>query len=163
LDKISSILPGNARIQSVDTENSQAARPGASTLGRHAGISTVHDRVSLSEAARHASLEDSFKDTMGGARSKDMQRAKMVAEINRNFFENRVKPVAEKPPAEETAETAMETADTLNLPQKNMTRDSARDAIIARYSHPALPLEERSAPTPTGHHENQELAVAEAE
>jgi hypothetical protein len=142
LDKISSIIPGNARIQSVDDEGSQAARPGSSTLGRHAGITTVHDRVSLSDAARNAALKENFKDTMGGARAKDMARAKMVAEINRNFFENRLKTVAQpSPAAEETSTAAMEAADEFETPVKNMDRDSAREAIISKYSQPAFERE----------------------
>lgn len=142
MDKISSIIPGNARIQSVDDEGSQAARPGASTLGRHAGVTSIHDRVTLSDAARNASLSDSFKDTMGGARAKDAARAKMVAEINRNFFENRLKTVAQPSPASEEASTAaMETAENFENPVKNMDRDAAREAIIAKYSPPAFERE----------------------
>jgi hypothetical protein len=137
LDKISSILPSNARIKSVDLEGSQAARPGAPTLGRHEGISTVKDRVSLSEAARGQALRDSFKETLGGARAKDAARAKMVAEMTRNFFDNRVKTVAEPEPVSEgIAESTMQSAEEF-APQKEVGKDSLRESMIAKYSSPA--------------------------
>lgn|GEM_PF-2118286 len=146
MDKISSIIPSNSRITSVDLEGSQAARPGAPILGRHEGISTVRDRVSLSEAARNASLQDSFKDTMGGARAKDAARAKMVSEINRNFFDSRVKAVAEPTPASENvAESAVEASENF-APQKEVNRDSLRESLIAKYSQPAV---EREVEEPT--------------
>lgn len=139
MDKISSIIPTNARIKSVDLEGSQAARPGAPTLGRHEGISTVRDRVSLSEDARKASLDDSFKQTMGGARAKDAARAKMVAEINRNFFDSRVKSVAAPaaPASEAVEESSVESAENF-APQKEVGRDSLRESLISKYSQPAI-------------------------
>jgi hypothetical protein len=53
MDKISSILPGNARIHTVDMDESRSARPGAPSFGRTVGkTASDRDKITISAAAR---------------------------------------------------------------------------------------------------------------
>jgi hypothetical protein len=95
MDKISSILPSSARVQSVDIDESPPVRPGAPALGRKAGRNTVADRVSLSQKAK----EMAAQETLAVRNPKEASRAKMVEELNKKFFETRlIKPEPKEAP-----------------------------------------------------------------
>ncbi|MEZ0391687.1 MAG: hypothetical protein ACAH59_05695 [Pseudobdellovibrionaceae bacterium] len=127
MDKISSILKGNPRVTSVDLNEAPPARPGAPALGRKAGRNTVLDRVTLSEKAK----EIAAQDTLMVRNPKEASRAKMVEEINRKFFETRLKPVEkEMPQSEEIVDNLSNSFETSSLPQ---------DEVVAAYEpKPAL-------------------------
>lgn len=99
MEKISGIIPSNARVKSVDLSEAPPARPGAPAMGRKEGRNTVRDRVTMSEKAREMAAA-AFKETTGGSNPKQAKESKIVEDINRKFFENRVKPV-ETPLSEE--------------------------------------------------------------
>jgi hypothetical protein len=108
MEKISSILPGNPRVHSVDLEDAPPARPGAPTFGRKAGRNTVNDRITLSAKAKELAAQD----TMMTKNPKEASRAKMVEELNRRFFETRLqKPEKEVPQTAQIADKVIEAAD----------------------------------------------------
>ncbi len=107
MDKISSILPGNPRVQSVDLDEAPPARPGAPAFGRKAGRNTINDRVTLSQKAK----EMAAQDTMMVRNPKEASRAKKIEELNRRFFETRLqKPEVAAPASQQVAETVTEEA-----------------------------------------------------
>lgn len=125
MDKISSILPGNARVQSVDLDEAPPARPGAPSFGRKAGRNTVSDRVTLSQKAK----EMAAKDTLMVRNPKEASRSKMVEELNRRFFETRLqKPEKEAPQSQTIADNVTEAAD--------VDVDRLRD-VISQYEAPS--------------------------
>ena len=94
MEKLSSILPGNSRVTSVDLETGPPVRPGAPAFGRKVGQNTIKDKVTLSNQAKEMALQDSLA---GRRDPKEVSRAKMVEDINRKFFETRLqKPVIEE-------------------------------------------------------------------
>lgn len=109
MEKISSILPGNPRVHSVDLDDAPPARPGAPAFGRKAGRNTVNDRVTLSQKAK----EMAAQDTLAVRNPKEASRAKKVEELNKRFFETRLqKPERElAPQTQEIAENINEAAD----------------------------------------------------
>lgn len=95
MDKISGILPANARTKSTDTSQSQPMRPGAPSMGRPVGrvtkamgpaetedndsssASEVQDKISLGKA------DQSFKSTYKP--NPEAARVKMVEELSAKF------------------------------------------------------------------------------
>jgi hypothetical protein len=126
MEKISGILPSSSRIKSVDLTDSPPARPGAPANGRKVGRNSVADRITLSERAK----EMAAQDTMMVKNPKETSRAKMVEEINRNFFETRLKPVYSEPPKSEQVEDAVEEAATEFAP--------LRAEALAQYESPEV-------------------------
>ncbi len=139
MEKISSILPANARVQSVDLDEAPPARPGAPTFGRKAGRNTINDRITLSAKAK----EMAAQDTLMARNPKEASRSKMVEELNRRFFETRLqKPEKESPQSQAIAED-INTAIEENAPQEReavSTRDNlspyelAEDTKASRLS-----------------------------
>ena len=110
MEKISSILPSNARVTSVDLDEAPAARPGAPALGRKQGRNTISDRITLSQRAKDIAAQETMMDR----NPKEAARAKKVEELNKRFFETRLsnKPVEEKAPmTEQISDRAMEAAE----------------------------------------------------
>lgn len=89
MEKMSGILPSSPRVTSVDLKDSPPARPGAPGLGKKTGRNTVADRVTLSPRAKEMASEE----TLLGKKAQEVSRVKAVNEINRKFFETRLKPV----------------------------------------------------------------------
>ncbi|MCX7978399.1 MAG: hypothetical protein N2578_05290 [Bdellovibrionaceae bacterium] len=87
MEKISRILPPNARTRSIDVSASQPVRPGAVAWGRPVGKVTtaadVEDRVSLSKSALER-LDSEVYNRRG-----ERPHAKIVEEMSNRFF-NRV-------------------------------------------------------------------------
>ena len=88
MEKISSILPSNARIKSVDMKTSHAARPGAPAFGRMMGRTSSEDRVSFSD------MDSMSENLNAGYNPKEARQVKIAEDITNKFFENRLKPVA---------------------------------------------------------------------
>ncbi len=79
MDKISRILPGNARVNSVDMTGSQPVRPGVPEFGRNVGISDVKDRVTIT-AANDGPVNSVYKNP------KEMIKAQIAEDVSRRFF-----------------------------------------------------------------------------
>lgn len=110
MDKISSIIPSNARLKSVDLEDSHPVRPGTPTFGRREGTTSnmraaERDRVSISSKAREVMQQE----TVAGRNPREDASVKIVDTITRNFFNTRVKP-KEEPLSEQVQETAQGTS-----------------------------------------------------
>jgi hypothetical protein len=101
MDKLSSILPSSPRIQNVDMEGSHPVRPGVASYGRPVGRNPIKDRFTLSQQAK----DIAFKETLAGMNPKESKSTKIVNEMYKNFFENKVSDgVKAKPASEETFE-----------------------------------------------------------
>ncbi|MFN7262519.1 MAG: hypothetical protein ACK5RO_10955 [Pseudobdellovibrionaceae bacterium] len=103
MEKLSGILPSNARLKSVDTKDSKPVRPGAPDFGRPKGSNSVQDRMNISAQALQLAADDhlAFKD------AKEATRTQIVKDVTEKFFNNRLKetlPATEKALADETDE-----------------------------------------------------------
>lgn len=91
MEKISGILPANARTRSVDNSRTQPVRPGAPSLGRPMGRVTqapvnvptvIEDRINFSTAEKAmAAQPTTYKNRVEAARSK------IVDDLAKKFFE----------------------------------------------------------------------------
>lgn len=86
MEKLSGILKSSPRVKSVDMKNAAPVRPGAPSYGGPVGRSSVRDRITLSEQAKDLALAD----TLAVRNPKESSRAKLVEQINKNFFETRL-------------------------------------------------------------------------
>lgn len=88
MEKISRIIPANARTKAVDVSGSQPVRPGAPTYGRPVGRVTrapleVQDRVSLSTAERAITQHEqpaNYRDRV------EARRAQIAERVSAKFF-----------------------------------------------------------------------------
>ena len=87
MEKLSSILPSNARVKAVDLKDSHPVRPGVPTFGRPEGRNTVADRVSISGLSQ----EQAAADTLLYRNPKEASRAKIVSDMSKKFFETKIK------------------------------------------------------------------------
>lgn len=131
MDKISSILPQNARVTSVDLDEAPPARPGSPAFGRKVGRNTVADRLTLSKHAKELAAQD----TMMMKNPKETARAKSVDEINKKFFETRLKPVESQPvQSEEIAEKSFEAPEMAPLKEEMVSQYEPRPSSSSRLS-----------------------------
>lgn len=93
MEKISGIIPANARTRSVEVAAAQPARPGAPSMGRPMGRVTktpafVEDRLSLSKdlPAAAPALPGTYTNTKPEA-----TRAKVVEDLAKKFFDSNPK------------------------------------------------------------------------
>src|SRR4051794_21304586 len=89
MDKISGIIPSNARTRAIDTSNSQPVRPGAPSWGRPEGKVTkavLEDKVTLSSVAAERPMEKPPTYDRNLAESKKVKIAKDMTD--RFFAEN---------------------------------------------------------------------------
>lgn len=98
MEKISGILKGSARVSSVDLDSAPPVRPGAPSIGGKPGRNTVADRVTLSKRA----VELAAQDPISGRNPRDISRAKKVEELNKKFFDTRLKVVEKEIPQSQT-------------------------------------------------------------
>lgn len=84
MNKISSILPANARVTTVDMRNSGVSRPGSPSFGREVGMSTPAQRKAELETAMKASNE--FKTQMYVRNEELDPKSKIVQNMADNFF-----------------------------------------------------------------------------
>lgn len=99
MEKISSILPSNARLKSVDTQDAHPVRPGVPAMGRPVGRTSSQDRFTVSQQAKDLA----FQETLGARNPREDAHVKIADAMTKNFFETRLK---EKPAPR--AEAAME-------------------------------------------------------
>lgn len=102
MEKISSILPSNPRVKSVDVKDAHPVRPGVPAMGRPIGRSSNQDRFTVSQKAKDLA----FQETLGSGRNpRDEAHVKIVDTMAKNFFETRLQP---KPAPAARAEEIME-------------------------------------------------------
>lgn len=88
MEKISRIIPANARTKAVDVSNSQPVRPGAPGYGRPMGRVTrapleIEDRVSLSTAEKAITQQPAnYRDRV------EARRAQIAERMAEKFFGN---------------------------------------------------------------------------
>lgn len=95
MDKISGIIPSNARTRSVDTSKGQAVRPGAPAWGRPMGHVTkanqgadLEDRVSIGETPFEEKPAMTYKP------SPEAMKAKIAEDVSNQFANLNPKQVA---------------------------------------------------------------------
>lgn len=132
MEKLSSILPSTARVTSVDLDEAPPTRPGAPAFGRRQGRNTISDRITLSKKAK----EMAAKETMLGRDPKEISRAKMVDEVNRKFFETRLKPPVEKevPHSEDVTNELAEAPETADLKEEAVNQYEPKAPSAPRLS-----------------------------
>ena len=120
MEKISSILPSNSRVKSVDLEDSHPVRPGTPTFGRKEGWNSAKDKVTLSsvgvdadQVAPPSPKEIVYKNP------REVSRAKMVEEVNRKFFNTRLDSKVEPVKLQSEAKTDTVLADEYRPTPKN--------------------------------------------
>lgn len=94
MEKISSILPSNARIKSVDMKTSHAARPGAPAFGRMMGRTSSQDvpAEAVVDRANFGESKAANESLAAGYNPKEARHAKIAEDLTRSFFETRLQP-----------------------------------------------------------------------
>lgn len=103
MEKISRIIPPNARTQSYDASRALAARPGAPKLGRPQELESVLDRVTLSEQLTNSIADNKTSEipqqnsklAASQYKSTDNVKSQMVREMTDRFFMKNSNPKAE--------------------------------------------------------------------
>ena len=101
MDKISSILPNNARVKTVDLAESHPIRPGTPSFGRPVGANRLGDRVTLSQQAlrettRESALDQAKVGTLNdGKNPRDAKNVKIADQLTNQFFMKRLEPIQE--------------------------------------------------------------------
>jgi len=89
MEKLSSILPSNSRVKSVDLEDAHPVRPGVPSLGRPMGTtSSQRDRMTISPQAKEAA----FNETLAKRNPREDKSVQIAAKITDQFFNSRVGP-----------------------------------------------------------------------
>lgn len=89
MEKLSSILPSNSRVKSVDLEDAHPVRPGVPSLGRPMGTtSSQRDRMTISPQAKEAA----FNETLARRNPREDKSVKIASKITDQFFNSRVGP-----------------------------------------------------------------------
>jgi hypothetical protein len=89
MEKISGILPSNARVTTVDLRNAGTSRAGMPSFGRSVGISTVQQREI--ERATAAKANDVHKSQMNIRDTEKDPKAEIVQRLADDFFANKAK------------------------------------------------------------------------
>lgn len=90
MEKLSSILPSNARIRSVDLKASQASRPGTPNFGQRIGTTAAtQEKIDLGRAAELG--RQAMDDTLAIRNPKEAEHRRIAEETTRNFFETRLR------------------------------------------------------------------------
>ncbi len=97
MEKLSSILPNNSRVKSVDLSQAHPVRPGTPAMGRPVGTTaSIRDRVSISSASAAAAnrleIPQEVGDLLTYKNPQELKKAKVVASISQNFFNTRLDP-----------------------------------------------------------------------
>ncbi len=118
MEKISQIVPSNARTKAIDVSKSQPVRPGAPTWGRPEGRVTkamVEDKVSLSSVAAERPLEAPTYDR----NLAESKRLKIARDLADKFFENNF---PQKEVKEGAAPLSEEMADNVSIPLRSSVK-----------------------------------------
>lgn len=86
MEKISSILPANARLKSVDTQDAHPVRPGVPAMGRPVGRTSGQDRFTVSQEAKDLA----FQETLATRNPREDEHVKIADAMTKNFFETRL-------------------------------------------------------------------------
>lgn len=89
MEKISGIIPPNARVTTVDLKNSGTARSGTPSFGREVGLSSVVERNNNLDVATKANFIQVDQMKLRG--SKDDPRAEIIQRMSDNFFMKKAK------------------------------------------------------------------------
>lgn len=89
MEKISGIIPANARVTTVDLKNSGVARSGSPSFGREVGVSSVIARSNELDLSAKANLIQA--DQISLRSSKRDPRAEIVQRMTDNFFMKKAK------------------------------------------------------------------------
>ncbi|HMN69425.1 MAG TPA: hypothetical protein PKC28_12865 [Bdellovibrionales bacterium] len=84
MEKISGIVRGNSRVAGPDSKSAGAARPGAPTMGRNVGESTVMPSKMGSTASRAVALHNGLE----GVKKANVE-ARMISQMADEFFMSR--------------------------------------------------------------------------
>ena len=130
MDKISGIIPANARTKSVDVSSAQPVRPGAPSWGRPEGKVTkamalspleVEDRVDLRGSKTTTADKALAQGTQTYKKAVEGARAKVVDDLAKKFFDTNPKlDVREKDTTK--SEEALEGLEDLDLPSKSQSK-----------------------------------------
>lgn len=96
MQKISGILPANARVTTVDMKASGVARPGMPSWGREVGVPIAAEKRMQQEAATKASIVHKEQMQLREGSAKDPHVA-IVEKMTENFFVNRAAEPKEEP------------------------------------------------------------------
>jgi hypothetical protein len=88
MQKISGILPANARVTTVDMKASGVARPGMPSWGREVGVPIAAEKKMQNDAAAKASFVHKEQMQLREGSAKDPHVA-IVEKMAENFFVNR--------------------------------------------------------------------------
>lgn len=128
MEKISRIVPGNARVSAVDTKSAAPARPGMPSFGRPVGESTSGVPDHSSTASRAAALHKSMIEA-----KKAVSQERVISRMADEFFMSRIRrpeeELAAAPPIEAPAEFT-ETAPTDGPPEGYTPRGSFVDVRV---------------------------------
>ena len=125
MEKISGIIPANARTRSVDVSNSQPVRPGAPAFGRPEGKVTtaaIEDKISLSGLAN-----DRLLDPVTYKNSAEAAKVKVIKESTQRFFDTRVPQTSAKESEAPLSEEILEKISDPSLSKVNP--DSSKEAM----------------------------------
>lgn len=94
MEKISRILPPNARTGTYDASRAQPARPGAPKIGRPQALESAMDRVTLSDQLTNSIMEagpseipkQNSKLAASQYKSSDTVKAQLVKDMTDRFF-----------------------------------------------------------------------------
>jgi hypothetical protein len=135
MDKISSILPGNNRVQNVDMDGSHPIRPGTATFGRPEGSTSsgrekirqkavetaAADRASFSEKAMQAAGETETSQAPSKVSNhfdeKEEMEGKIADQVTRGFSDT-----VRKPTSDAAKETFMGEGEETSLAQIPMPK-----------------------------------------
>ena len=122
MDKISSIIPANARVSTVDMKSSGVARPGTPAFGREVGISHLDPSRQPPNTATVASARLEDQASMRTP-AKD-KRAEIISQMSDKFFSRKNQMSDDLPEIRaEAREPEMMTAG--SLPMQNLNRHQA--------------------------------------
>jgi len=99
MQKISSILPSNTRVTTVDIKASGAVRGGMPAFGREVGVTAAAEKKVQLEAAAQLKIQNPtqvlHKEQMQLRKENSDPKALIVSEMARKFFMKSEKPAAE--------------------------------------------------------------------
>jgi hypothetical protein len=120
VEKISGIIPGSARVTSVDAKDSTPVRPGTPAFGRRDGVSVLKEKEAAKAKEKierdQMKAESATAKTASAApdandwKAKDSARAELAAQVTDKFFNRGPKPEAKEPEPEQEGVQEMNTA-----------------------------------------------------
>ena len=151
MEKLSSIIPKNSRVSSVDLASAPPVRPGAISFGQKEGSSEIRDRVTKSALSKTKVLESlqTYRNPREAA------RAKIAEDVSRRFFSSRQSEVVPEP--EEAGPSAADLAQNYlaNEPQAKSFSPTEND-FLEEYELPKAYDVRETSPQTYGEKNNGE-------